>query len=540
MADAVPPLPPLPRWRRFIGRVGLGLRSWGFLLGALLVVGAVAWFGWSTFQGWSVRQGGEPGEFFLVVAAPVEPGLGAHRLVPWTKLESYRREHPRDRFALPVGTGVARDLGGRAEFQVDPLPGGGGVAVVVRYRNVSTQQEGEFRYQVRDERLTPLQSEVLLGDRMAISILSGWLAVLVVAKLLGLLLTGVGGLAGERASRDPWAILMGFAQVRWEEGRKPAELAARLRQVGLAARYFGWQRLMTVTPSGRSLSWWARPRLSGYCQHRLLGRWVFPARLRLPLLGVLVQLLVFVLPAAALARSLVLLWQGEWAGEPQAIHEGGMWLLLALLLVWGGVRLAYRAEVATAPADLVARVTDAWSGEYTLDPDEVGADIRFGRRAAIMVLLAWGDVLVLDLGVVAWGFLVLGMPAMVWGVVRLPKERTLQRGWGWRAVVWGTLAVAGAVGLFQTNQLLLQQRGDEVAAAIYSFQAKLGRFPNHLDELVPTFLPDIPLAKWNLINHQFQYLPPSNGKPPLLVATVVPPYLMRVHNFATGQWGEVD
>ena len=75
-----------------------------------------------------------------------------------------------------------------------------------------------------------------------------------------------------------------------------------------------------------------------------------------------------------------------------------------------------------------------------------------------------------------------------------------------RLAIYGT-AIMVVFGLRFFNSLLAMERAEKLIAAVESFKAQYGQYPNHLNELVPQFLPEIPTkAKLTLMDTGFRYL----------------------------------
>lgn len=99
-------------------------------------------------------------------------------------------------------------------------------------------------------------------------------------------------------------------------------------------------------------------------------------------------------------------------------------------------------------------------------------------------------------------------------------------------------ATAVVLVLVRTNARVAEERADLLVAAIKSYHLKHARYPAALDELVPAFVPEIPPAKFVLIDNRFRYAPREAG--PLLYYTSLPPFGRRGFDFAQNRWTSFD
>lgn len=98
-----------------------------------------------------------------------------------------------------------------------------------------------------------------------------------------------------------------------------------------------------------------------------------------------------------------------------------------------------------------------------------------------------------------------------------------------------TLAIALVNTFVQWN--IAKKNGEQVVSACESFQAANGRYPKTLEELVPQYLPSIPLAKY-CASGQFRYHN-SEDHPPILWWSKFG-FLHRIYSFDRKQWNELD
>jgi len=113
-----------------------------------------------------------------------------------------------------------------------------------------------------------------------------------------------------------------------------------------------------------------------------------------------------------------------------------------------------------------------------------------------------------------------------------PKERLIRLG-----IYLTAIAMIFALRMFNTS--LARERAEQIIAATERFKAANGRYPEHLGQLEPTFIPKVPeKAKWSLMDSGFRYHAEADSHQLTYVAMA--PFLRRVYQFETRQWSELD
>ena len=101
-----------------------------------------------------------------------------------------------------------------------------------------------------------------------------------------------------------------------------------------------------------------------------------------------------------------------------------------------------------------------------------------------------------------------------------------------------------AVAIIACNSLqnrMADRQAIKIGNACLAFHAKYQRYPEDLNELVPAFLPSVPVAKYSLMgNAVFFYSSPIVGREPMLYYQVIPPFGRRFYHMETGTWGYLD
>jgi hypothetical protein len=175
------------------------------------------------------------------------------------------------------------------------------------------------------------------------------------------------------------------------------------------------------------------------------------------------------------------------------------------------------------------------------------------RRSALVLLV----LVALDGVVVGQGLLTIVIAALavvtqiglsLWRALKREKARSLAH-LGAAGVyvvtvclVWGYIAF---------NARLAQRRAGQLIAACRDHEAKHGRLPQTLADLVPGSLPSVPRARYTLLFGGFQYSvsaadgPAGHGAVPagsthVLQYVVLPPLLRRRYVFELDAWTTLD
>jgi hypothetical protein len=152
---------------------------------------------------------------------------------------------------------------------------------------------------------------------------------------------------------------------------------------------------------------------------------------------------------------------------------------------------------------------------------------------------------ILDALVLNQGFVALCL-ILVTVFVFLPRALWVRR--GDRHLYERRLAKAGiylmaAVAVFGSNALqnrIADHRAIKIGNACLAFRVKYQRYPIRLDELVPEFLPSVPVAKIHARRRSFLDFSPPSGREPMLFYEALPPFGRRFYHMETGGWGYLD
>jgi hypothetical protein len=164
------------------------------------------------------------------------------------------------------------------------------------------------------------------------------------------------------------------------------------------------------------------------------------------------------------------------------------------------------------------------------------------RAFRTTILLAVGlfvnDAFVLNQGILAIFIVLLTLfvflPRALWAL-RTSRALYLER------LTRAGIYLLAAVAVFVANGLqnrMADRRAIELGKACLAYHARYQHYPQHLEELVPEFLPSVPVAKYTLGGF-FHYYRPTSGEP-MLYYEALPPFGRRFYHMETGGWGYLD
>jgi hypothetical protein len=107
----------------------------------------------------------------------------------------------------------------------------------------------------------------------------------------------------------------------------------------------------------------------------------------------------------------------------------------------------------------------------------------------------------------------------------------------------GITLVAGiaALGAIRHGNEVAAERAERIVAAVQNYRLQRGRYPERLDQLVPTYLAEIPPAKDLLLGgpmREFNYWASDSGH--TLMYVVLPPFGHRLYDFERERWNYLD
>jgi len=99
--------------------------------------------------------------------------------------------------------------------------------------------------------------------------------------------------------------------------------------------------------------------------------------------------------------------------------------------------------------------------------------------------------------------------------------------------------VIAAVAVFSFNALnnkIAQSRAEQLVTAIKAYRQAENQYPNELKDLVPKYIPMVPLAKYSMMYNEFHY----SGKYHFLLYVSFPPFTRPSYFFDRNEWATVD
>ena len=105
----------------------------------------------------------------------------------------------------------------------------------------------------------------------------------------------------------------------------------------------------------------------------------------------------------------------------------------------------------------------------------------------------------------------------------------------------GAYAVLGIAALLTArfHVATAEHHAADIIAACDAYKGRHGVLPATLQQLVPEFLPAVPLAKYTLSYGAFTYSAASDGAHTLMYVTL-PPFGRRVYHFEQRSWSRSD
>jgi hypothetical protein len=89
---------------------------------------------------------------------------------------------------------------------------------------------------------------------------------------------------------------------------------------------------------------------------------------------------------------------------------------------------------------------------------------------------------------------------------------------------------------FLGNNMLAEANAKKIIAAAETYHREAGHYPTGLQELVPQYLPSIPIAKISYGFASFTYI----AQPPQLRYVVLPPFGRKIYFFQEQRWDTLD
>jgi hypothetical protein len=128
----------------------------------------------------------------------------------------------------------------------------------------------------------------------------------------------------------------------------------------------------------------------------------------------------------------------------------------------------------------------------------------------------------------------------IWFLVSLVKAIKKRPGWviGGSRIMIPILTFAIVAGNATLQSRIAFTNAERIIVACEQFRVATGKYPEHLDELVPRYLHSIPRAKYNLAFSDFRYWNHDGNRQ--LMWTEIPPFGRKIYNFERQTWRYLD
>lgn len=130
--------------------------------------------------------------------------------------------------------------------------------------------------------------------------------------------------------------------------------------------------------------------------------------------------------------------------------------------------------------------------------------------------------------------IVLGVPR--WLLTRDPGLKAFRM----RCMTIYLSAATATLAFMALDIHIAARRAQTVEQAIQTYNARHGRYPERLEELVPETLPALPRARLALTLDGYYYRTGTKGKLPRFGYTVVAPFGRMMYDFETLRWNALD
>jgi hypothetical protein len=171
--------------------------------------------------------------------------------------------------------------------------------------------------------------------------------------------------------------------------------------------------------------------------------------------------------------------------------------------------------------------------------DKPAPAARRSLQEAIVIglLLIVIDAFVLNQGAIA---LVVGLWLLLVGLPRtfLAKKYVTVRPQRLRNIAVYLTAVIMVFVLNAVNNRIAQARAESLITAVKAFHAKNQRYPRSLEELVPDFVEQVPVAKYTFVESRFVYV--TSDRSTILFYVASPPFGRPTYSFTRNEWQYLD
>lgn len=130
--------------------------------------------------------------------------------------------------------------------------------------------------------------------------------------------------------------------------------------------------------------------------------------------------------------------------------------------------------------------------------------------------------------------IVFGVPR--WLLTRDPALKSFRL----RLVAIYIIAATATLAFVALDIRIAASRAQSVVQALQTYNARHGRYPERLEELVPETLPVLPRARLAFILDGYYYRTDEEGKQPRFGYTIVAPFGRMMYDFEAFRWNALD
>jgi predicted PurR-regulated permease PerM len=163
---------------------------------------------------------------------------------------------------------------------------------------------------------------------------------------------------------------------------------------------------------------------------------------------------------------------------------------------------------------------------------------RFKRIIAVALLLTILDGFIS--GLPSFGLLISAMvfiASAIASIIFLFVDKGFSKLYAVKCLVY-LCAGACIIGLFALNTYIGGTNADKIIHSIEKYKADKGEYPAELGNLVPEYMPKIPVCAYRMLSNKYRYSYTETSH--YLMWAQLPPYGRRLYHFDTKEWTYID
>ena len=170
--------------------------------------------------------------------------------------------------------------------------------------------------------------------------------------------------------------------------------------------------------------------------------------------------------------------------------------------------------------------------------DSTEKSFRFKKIAIIAFCLMIFDALIF--GIPSLGLIILFFTVCASGIsalIFLWRDKKYAKLYAIKAAIY-LIALIGIIGIFRFNSHMGENNVESIIKAVNAYHADSGQYPENLNQLIPTYLKNIPSCAYRMTASEFRYF--SDQGNPNLLWVVLPPFGRRIYYFKDAEWRSLD